>query len=146
MKVELWHRVVAAASPGIAAQDAPDGQEQAFDRAVFENRLARILRTGRREAARWWRVGRDELLVEHDRLHQQPGQTMGNDMQQFPHLSLFKGSGGVVSSAVAAIFSWMRDSRLTTLLLTVAAVGIRRSIQMKAMASGHCATRPLLWR
>ena len=62
----LWHGVVAAASPGVAAQDAAQGQPTALQRAVFLQRLDGVGRTGGREAATGGKEGGNEPPVEKD--------------------------------------------------------------------------------
>ena len=62
----LRHGVVAAAAPGMAAQDAANGEIEAAQGAVLAEGLKRILRAGGREAAGGRRQGRDESLVEAD--------------------------------------------------------------------------------
>lgn len=68
----LRHRVVPAASPGVASQYAPDGESESFYRSVLQYRLPCIFRACGYEAARWRCVWRDEALVEDDRSCQQP--------------------------------------------------------------------------
>ena len=62
----LGHGVVAAAAPGMAAQDATYGQIEALDGAVFLQRLDCILAAGGGEAAGWRRQGRYVSLVKAD--------------------------------------------------------------------------------
>ena len=65
------HGVVAAASPGVTAQYAPDGQVQAFQRAVFLDGFDGILRTGGGETAGRRKHGRNEPLVKADGQNEQ---------------------------------------------------------------------------
>src|SRR5690606_3931886 len=45
------HRIIAAAAPGVAAQDPPSGQRAALEAAMGADRLDGIARTGRLKAA-----------------------------------------------------------------------------------------------
>ena len=65
-KTPLRHRVVARTAPGMAAEDAADGQVESFEGAVFFDGLHGILRAGGREAARRAQHGRYAPLVEVD--------------------------------------------------------------------------------
>lgn len=63
------HGIVAAASPGMAAQDATNGAPCPFEGAVFADGFDGILRACRREATCWRRQGRDVELVETNGLN-----------------------------------------------------------------------------
>ena len=67
------HRVVPAAAPGVAAQDALDGQPAAFEHAVLLDGLDGVLRTGGHVAAARGDERRDADAVhvhrqQHDEL------------------------------------------------------------------------------
>ena len=62
----LRHRVVAAAAPGMAAQQAADGEVKPFQRTVFLDGLDGVLRTGGSETTGRGKKGGDEALVEAD--------------------------------------------------------------------------------
>ena len=59
-----WHRIIAAPTPGMAAQQASDSKPQAFQRPILSQRLNCILATRRGESARRGRQRRDASLVE----------------------------------------------------------------------------------
>ena len=65
--------VVDAAARGMAAGQAAQGEPRPLDRAVFAQRLQRILRAGGREAARGRREGRDAQLIEAHQHDQRQG-------------------------------------------------------------------------
>ena len=70
----LWHRVVAVAAPGMAAQDAAAGQIEAFEGAVPLDGLDGVLRAGGGEAACGRKHGRDGHAIEVDGEEQEPRQ------------------------------------------------------------------------
>ena len=61
-------------SPGMAAQDASDGEVEAFDGTMLLQGFDGILRTGRREAARRRCHRRDESLIETNGEDEQTGE------------------------------------------------------------------------
>ena len=101
----LRHRVVARTSPGVATQDAADGQVQSFEGAVLADGFDGILRAGGGEAARGAQHGRDAALVEVDGHEQQPrqqtfhGRASGEDV-----------AAGATVSAMRARAPFMRSS------------------------------------
>ena len=78
-KTPLRHRVVARTAPGMAAEDAADGQVESFEGAVFFDGLHGILRAGGREAARRAQHGRYAPLVEVDGEQQELGEQSFHD-------------------------------------------------------------------
>ena len=64
--VWLWHGVVAAAAPRIAAQNAFYGKPRAFRRAMFSDGFDGVLRAGGRVATGRWKVRRNGQLVKSD--------------------------------------------------------------------------------
>ena len=48
----LRHGIVAGAAPGMTAQQAADGEVEAFEGAVLEDGLSGVFATGGRKAAR----------------------------------------------------------------------------------------------
>src|SRR5205807_9463559 len=65
-------RVVAAVAPGVAAQHAPAGEDEAAERAVSPDRLDRVARAGGVVLAVRSQRGRHHQLVEPDRQHGEP--------------------------------------------------------------------------
>lgn len=66
------YRVVARASPGMAAGDAPHSEPQTLDRSVLPERLDGIFRACGRETACRRLQGRDGMAVEMHRQRQYP--------------------------------------------------------------------------
>lgn len=60
----LRHRVISMPSPGMTAQDAPNGKPQSFEGAMFLYRLHSILRTRRGVTTGGGGEWRDKLLVK----------------------------------------------------------------------------------
>ena len=60
----LWHGVVAAAAPGVTAQNALERQPEALQRTIFSESLEGVLRAGRRETAARRLERRDAQLVK----------------------------------------------------------------------------------
>ena len=69
----------------MAAQQTAQGQIEASERAILLYGFAGILRAGGGEAARWRRVGADELLIEHNGQQQQPLQRPTDEMPETLH-------------------------------------------------------------
>lgn len=57
-------------SPGMAAQDAPDGKVEPFEWAVFSECLEGILRACGSEPAAWLLQWRDAGLIESDQKYE----------------------------------------------------------------------------
>lgn len=51
MIIVLRYGIISASAPGMTAEDAADGEVEAFDGAVFAKGLESVLGAGRREAA-----------------------------------------------------------------------------------------------
>ena len=68
--ISLRYRIVAAAAPGVASQDTPDGQIEAFDRTVLHDGLLGILATRGCKPARGSQQRGDAYLVKPDGLNQ----------------------------------------------------------------------------
>ena len=69
---ELRHRIVAARVARVAVTDALDAQPGTLDRTVFLDGFARVLRTGRREAALAAEIGRQRNLIDAHEAHEKP--------------------------------------------------------------------------
>lgn len=83
----LRHGIVSATAPRIATQDAPNGEVESFDGAVFDEGLPRILGTGRGEAARRWCVRGNGGLVEANWQDEQPDDAPRDESNDFFHTS-----------------------------------------------------------
>ncbi len=124
----LRHRIVAGAAPGIASQDAPDGEVKTFDGTVLDDGLLGILRAGGRETADRRRERADASLVEDDGGQQYPLQDDGDEMPDTPH-----------------IFRAIRSNRLF-MRLSTSADGRHLSVcQMKARASDWSSGSKSFW-
>ena len=66
----LWNRVVAGATPGMAAQNAPYRQIGALEGTVLTQRLKRVLGARRGEAAARRFKRRDADLIELNQKYQ----------------------------------------------------------------------------
>lgn len=86
-RYRLWHRVVAATAPRVATCNALYGEPSALEEPIATQRFERVLRTGRREATRCGREGRDAELVEaHKHNEWQSERTPTNPAQRVPEL------------------------------------------------------------
>lgn len=86
-RYRLWHRVVAATAPRMATCNALYGEPSALEEPIATQRFERVLRTGRREATRCGREGRDAELVEaHKHNEWQSERTPTNPAQRVPEL------------------------------------------------------------
>ena len=83
-----WHGVVAAAAPGVTAQDALERQPEALQRTVFSESLKGVLRASRSETAARRLERRDAQLVK---LYQQDEWRRKNclyfHLQEWGHVS-----------------------------------------------------------
>src|SRR6185369_14459105 len=70
------HRIIAAATPGMATQQAPKGQPAAAQHAMMFHRLDGIGRTGRLITAARRQQRRDRQLIEPDRQDQERPQKL----------------------------------------------------------------------
>lgn len=64
---------MSVSSPGMATQNSPRAQPRSFDRAIFVDRITRVLRARRRVATRTRQQRRDRLLIKTDCTGQRPG-------------------------------------------------------------------------
>ena len=60
------HGVVAATTPRVTSQNAPDSQSETLDRTMFHDGLLGILATGGSKSARRSQQRRDAYLVKPD--------------------------------------------------------------------------------
>ena len=79
------HRVVAAAAPRMATQDAAHGKVEPFDGTVAAQRLNGVLRASGGEAARRGREGRNKTLVEPYRRYQQQNKKIADFLNNKVH-------------------------------------------------------------
>ena len=70
--------VVTAAAPGIAREDALDGQPAALEEAVFLDSLDTVVRTGGGVAAALPQPGRQGHLIESDQQNQELSGQLGD--------------------------------------------------------------------
>jgi hypothetical protein len=82
---KLWYGVVARASPGVAAEDAPDSEEESLEGSVLEDGLTGILATGGCEATGGRGIGRDAHLIEAYGENQKPRQGFGEKPEEGCH-------------------------------------------------------------
>ena len=82
MDMKSGNGVITMASPGMAAQQAAQGQPKALDWTMLHDGLCGILRARGGETASGWRKGRDESLVEANREYQHLPHKVGNGL---PH-------------------------------------------------------------
>ena len=66
MIIVLRYGIISATTPGMAAEDASDGEIQAFEGAVLAEGLKGILRAGGGETAAGLLEGGDADLIESD--------------------------------------------------------------------------------
>lgn len=67
-----WHRIVAATSPGMTAQNATHGEPKAPRRPMDADSFHGILRTCRRKPTRRRQMRRDRTLIEAYRQNEKP--------------------------------------------------------------------------
>ena len=67
----LWNWVVAATAPGVARQDALEGEPTALEKAVFLDGFDAVVRACSRIAATFADEGRQRHLIEPDQQNQQ---------------------------------------------------------------------------
>lgn len=68
----IRHRVIPAAAPGVAAEDAAEREGEAFERAVLGDGLDRVFTAGGREAAAGTEQRGNNVAVEFDRQQDEP--------------------------------------------------------------------------
>ena len=75
----LWHRVIAATSPRIAAKNAFDSEKAALEWSVLLYCLKGILRTSRDKPTSRRRMWRNGCLIKPDKQNKQPRKKLLND-------------------------------------------------------------------
>lgn len=68
----LWHRIVSVSAPWVATQDAPCGENESLDGAMYAKGLDGILAASRRETASRWCQRGDKTLIEAYWCYQNP--------------------------------------------------------------------------
>lgn len=77
---KLWDGVIPRSSPWVAAQDAPYGKKEPFDRAVLAECLNGILRAGGGKATTGRFEGRQAYLVEAHKRYKGPREYALNEI------------------------------------------------------------------
>ncbi len=130
---DLGYGVVARASPGIASQDAPNGEIEALEGTMLDDGLSCILTTGGRKATGWRCIGRDSGLVEADGHHQQPDQRSCDIVPEgFHNFSLIRCIRLATRCSTASVVNWLSDNHINA--------------NNNCASSGKAAANNCLWR
>ena len=71
VSTRLWHGIIPAAAPGVAREDALEGEPTAFEEAVFLYRLDAVVGASRRIAAALPDEGRQRHLIDANQQNQE---------------------------------------------------------------------------
>ena len=79
----LWHRVIPAAAPRVARQDALEGEPAALEKAIFPDGLDAVVGAGRHITATLAQPRRQRHLIESDQEYQE----LSGNVCDAPHAS-----------------------------------------------------------